>query len=66
MGGNALDSAAVRKLEKLPTKTQMITSVAIMIKKVRIACYVHPCYPMLDYRTAYRHHVRCRGGVWKA
>ena len=41
MGGNALDSAAVRKLEKLPTKTQMITSVAIMIKKVRIACYAH-------------------------
>lgn len=34
MGGNKLDAAAVRKLEKLPTKTQMIGSVAIMIKKV--------------------------------
>jgi len=61
MGGNALDSAAVRKLEKLPTKTQLFTSVAVMIKKVRIACYVHPCYPMLDDRLAYRHHVRRRG-----
>ena len=37
MGGNKLDSAAVRKLEKLPTKTQMIGSVAIMVKKVRCA-----------------------------
>lgn len=34
MGGNKLDAAAVRKLEKLPTKTQMIGSVAIMVKKV--------------------------------
>jgi ribosomal protein L10 len=34
MGGNKLDSAAVRKLEKLPTKKQLIGSVAIMVKKV--------------------------------
>jgi len=34
MGGNKLDAAAVRKLEKLPTKKQLIGSVAIMVKKV--------------------------------
>lgn len=34
MGGNKLDSAAVRKLEKLPTKKQLIGAVAIMVKKV--------------------------------
>ena len=39
MGGNKLDAAAVRKLEKLPTKTQMIGSVAIMVKKVMILLY---------------------------
>ena len=42
MGGNKLDAAAVRKLEKLPTKTQMIGSVAIMVKKV-IVQLSHPC-----------------------
>lgn len=38
MAGNKLDAAAVRKLEKLPTKKQLIGSVAIMVKKVRCAC----------------------------
>ena len=40
MGGNKLDAAAVRKLEKLPTKTQMIGSVAIMVKKVMILLHI--------------------------
>ena len=41
MGGNKLDAAAVRKLEKLPTKKQLIGSVAIMVKKVRSARQAH-------------------------
>lgn len=35
MGGNFLDSAQVRKLEKLPTKKELITAIAVMVKKVR-------------------------------
>ena len=41
MGGNKLDAAAVRKLEKLPTKKQLIGSVAIMVKKVGCTCWAH-------------------------
>ena len=35
MGGNFLDSAQVRKLENLPTKKELITAIAVMVKKVR-------------------------------
>ena len=34
MDGKFLDSSAVRSLEKMPTKLQLLTSVAIAIKKV--------------------------------
>lgn len=36
MGGSHLDAAQVRKLEKLPTKKELITAIAVMIKKVRL------------------------------
>ena len=35
MGGNFLTSEQVRKLEKLPTKKELITAIAVMVKKVR-------------------------------
>jgi hypothetical protein len=35
MSGQKLDGAAVRKLEKMPTKQQLMQAVAIMIKKAR-------------------------------
>lgn len=34
MGGNFLTSEQVRKLEKMPTKKELITAMAVMIKKV--------------------------------
>ena len=48
MGGNKLDSAAVRKLEKLPTKKQLIGAVAIMVKKVgKLQPCLYFCAPSL-------------------
>ena len=35
MDGKFLDSDAVRRLEKMPNKLQLLTSVAVMIKKAR-------------------------------
>lgn len=35
MSGTYLDGAQVRKLDKMPTKQQLMQAVAVMIKKVR-------------------------------
>lgn len=35
MDGKFLDGSAVRRLEKMPNKLQLLTSVAVMIKKAR-------------------------------
>ncbi len=35
MSGSFLDGEQVRKLEKMPTKKELITAIAVMVKKVR-------------------------------
>ena len=44
MDGKFLDSAAVRSLEKMPTKLQLLTSVAIAIKKVSVWAHIVTLY----------------------
>ena len=48
MDGKFLDGSAVRRLEKMPNKLQLLTSVAVMIKKVRttLTCPAHCCNSM--------------------
>lgn len=49
MGGNFLDSAQVRKLEKLPTKKELITAIAVMVKKVRF-CFGNGCLRIILHK----------------
>ena len=49
----------MRKLEKLPTKTPMIGSVAIMVKKVRCACWAHARTFLLAACITCMHLVAC-------
>ena len=44
MDGKFLTADSVRRLEKLPNKLQLLTAVAVMIKKVlRLSLYVPMC-----------------------
>ena len=51
MGGNFLTSDQVRKLEKMPTKKELITAIAVMVKKVRPSATCLSCFCCSNRRT---------------